>query len=210
MVMPRHRLARLFGTIGMRVSVDLDAVMFSDLVSHMFGLVASFRCPMKHHRRHEGDGKHEAEGADKLVHEASRPPPNTVIRVVSQRAGGGSALTTDAMRALSGLVKSFAYMTLAAAAEIGGCFAFWVWLRLGRSALWALPGIAALILFAWALTRIDVAFAGRAFAAYGGIYITGSLLWLWQVEGMRPDRWDAFGAGLCIVGAAVIVFAPRA
>lgn len=119
-------------------------------------------------------------------------------------------LTSDPLRALSVSVKSFAYMVLAAAAEIAGCFAFWAWLRLGRSALWAVPGIAALILFAWALTRIDVAFAGRAYAAYAGIYVVGSLIWLWQVEGMRPDRWDVIGAGLCIVGAAVIVLAPRA
>ncbi|MFW2343486.1 YnfA family protein [Brevundimonas sp.] len=107
-------------------------------------------------------------------------------------------------------MKSFAYMVLAAAAEIGGCFAFWAWLRLDRSQLWAIPGIAALIVFAWALTRIDVAFAGRAYAAYAGIYVVGSLIWLWQIEGMRPDRWDVFGAGLCIVGAAIIVFGPRA
>ena len=114
------------------------------------------------------------------------------------------------MRALSVPMKSFAFMVMAAAAEIAGCFAFWAWLRLDRSALWALPGVAALITFAWALTRIDAAFAGRAYAAYAGIYVVGSLSWMWQVEGMRPDRWDVFGAGLCIVGAAVIIFAPRA
>ncbi len=123
--------------------------------------------------------------------------------------GTNTALTRDPMRALSSLVKSFAYMILAAAAEIAGCFAFWAWLRLDRSALWALLGIVALVLFAWALTKVDVAFAGRAYAAYAGIYVVGSLIWLWQVEGILPDRWDVFGAGLCIVGAAVIVFGPR-
>lgn len=119
-------------------------------------------------------------------------------------------MTTGPTHALTAFVKSFAYMILAAAAEIGGCFAFWAWLRLDRSPLWALPSIAALIVFAWALTRIDVAFAGRAYAAYAGIYVVGSLIWLWQIEGMRPDRWDVFGAGRCMVGAAIIVLGPRA
>lgn len=98
---------------------------------------------------------------------------------------------------------------LAAFAEIGGCFAFWAWLRLGRSPLWLRPGTASLALFAWALTRVDADFAGRAYAAYGGVYILASLGWLWAVEGARPDRWDALGAALCLLGAAVILFGPR-
>ncbi|MCK9240266.1 YnfA family protein [Desulfocurvus sp.] len=98
---------------------------------------------------------------------------------------------------------------LAAFAEIGGCFAFWAWLRLGRSPLWLMPGMASLALFAWALTRVDADFAGRAYAAYGGVYILASLGWLWAVEGARPDRWDALGAALCLLGAAVILFGPR-
>lgn len=106
-------------------------------------------------------------------------------------------------------MRSFLYYTAAAVAEIGGCFAFWAWLRLGKSALWVLPGIAALALFAFLLTRIDAVFAGRAFAAYGGVYIAASLGWLWAVEGARPDRWDAIGAAICILGAAVILFGPR-
>ena len=106
-------------------------------------------------------------------------------------------------------MPAYAYYTAAALAEIGGCFAFWAWLRLGKSALWALPGIAALALFAFLLTRIDAAFAGRAFAAYGGVYIAASLGWLWAVEGARPDRWDAIGAAICMLGAVVILFGPR-
>jgi small multidrug resistance family-3 protein len=98
---------------------------------------------------------------------------------------------------------------LAAFAEIGGCFAFWAWLRLDKTPLWLVPGMASLVLFAWALTRIDVDFAGRAYAAYGGIYILASLVWLWAVEGSRPDRWDAIGAAICVVGAVVILFGPR-
>ncbi|SDH39122.1 YnfA family protein [Roseospirillum parvum] len=98
---------------------------------------------------------------------------------------------------------------LAALAEIAGCFSFWAWLRLGKSALWLVPGVFSLVLFAWLLTRIDADFAGRAYAAYGGVYIATSLVWLWAVEGVRPDRWDGLGGALCLLGAAVILFAPR-
>ncbi|MBB1491932.1 YnfA family protein [Paracoccus sp. MC1854] len=98
---------------------------------------------------------------------------------------------------------------VAALAEIAGCFAFWAWLRTGKSWLWALPGTASLLLFAVLLTRVPSDAAGRAFAAYGGIYICASLGWLWAVEGVRPDRWDAIGAALCLAGAAVILFGPR-
>jgi small multidrug resistance family-3 protein len=98
---------------------------------------------------------------------------------------------------------------LAAGAEIAGCFAFWAWLRLDRSPLWAVPGTLSLILFAWLLTRVEADAAGRAYAAYGGVYIAASLMWLWLVEHRAPDRWDLLGAGLCLVGAAVILLGPR-
>ena len=97
----------------------------------------------------------------------------------------------------------------AALAEIAGCFSFWAWLRLDRSPLWLVPGMASLALFAWLLTRIDSDFAGRAYAAYGGIYITASLFWLWAAESQRPDRWDVTGAAVCLVGAAIILWGPR-
>lgn len=106
-------------------------------------------------------------------------------------------------------MRTSAVYLLAALAEIAGCFAFWAWLRLGRSALWVAPGLAALALFALLLTRVDSPAAGRAFAAYGGVYIAASLAWLWAVEGVRPDRWDLVGAGLCLAGAAVILGGPR-
>ena len=98
---------------------------------------------------------------------------------------------------------------LAALAEIAGCFAFWSWLRMGKSMLWLAPGLVSLAAFAWLLTLIPADTAGRAFAAYGGIYIAASLAWLWAAEGVRPDRWDALGAAICLVGAGVILWAPR-
>ncbi|MCL4556666.1 MAG: YnfA family protein [Gammaproteobacteria bacterium] len=98
---------------------------------------------------------------------------------------------------------------MAALAEIVGCFAFWAWLRLGKSAGWLLPGVVSLMIFAWLLTRIDSASAGRAYATYGGVYIAASLVWLWLAEGVRPDRWDLLGASICLLGASVILFGPR-
>lgn len=98
---------------------------------------------------------------------------------------------------------------LAALAEIAGCFAFWAWLRLDRSPWWLLPGMASLALFAWLLTRVDTEFAGRAYAAYGGIYVAASLGWLWLTEGQIPNRWDLLGGGLCVLGAVVIVLGAR-
>ena len=107
------------------------------------------------------------------------------------------------------MIASVATYVAAAIAEIAGCFAFWAWLRLDRSALWVIPGIACLALFAYLLSRIDSVLAGRAFAAYGGVYIVASLAWMWSVEGARPDRWDVIGGVICLAGAAVILWGPR-
>lgn len=102
------------------------------------------------------------------------------------------------------------FFVLAAFFEIAGCFAFWVVVRSGASPLWLAPGVVSLIAFAGALTQVEAAVAGRAFAAYGGVYVAASLLWLWQVEGFRPDRWDMLGGAVCLAGAAIVVFGPRA
>jgi len=80
---------------------------------------------------------------------------------------------------------------------------------MGKSVWWLLPGMASLALFAWLLTLVDSDHAGRAYAAYGGVYIVSALFWLWAVEGARPDRWDAIGAAVCLTGAAIILFGPR-
>jgi len=101
------------------------------------------------------------------------------------------------------------YFIVAAIAEIAGCFAFWYWLRLDKSALWAIPGTLCLIAFAILLTRVDSLFAGRTYASYGGIYIVASLGWLWLIEDAQPDRWDIVGGTVCLLGTAIIIWAPR-
>ena len=106
-------------------------------------------------------------------------------------------------------MQAVALYAAAALAEIGGCFAVLAGARLGKSPLWLLPGVASLIFFAWVLTRVEADFAGRAYAAYGGVYIAASLLWLWLAEGAPPDRWDAIGAAVCLAGAALILWGPR-
>jgi small multidrug resistance family-3 protein len=98
----------------------------------------------------------------------------------------------------------------AAVAEIAGCFAFWAWLRLGKTVFWLILGMGSLALFAYLLTLVEGDAAGRAYATYGGIYIVASLVWMWLVEGQRPDRWDLTGGFICLVGAAVILLTPRA
>ncbi len=107
------------------------------------------------------------------------------------------------------MIASVAIYLGAAVAEIAGCFAFWAWLRLDRSPGWLIPGMISLAVFAFLLTRIDSDFAGRAYAAYGGVYIASSLAWLWLVEDQAPDRWDIIGAVICLTGAAVILWGPR-
>jgi small multidrug resistance family-3 protein len=66
-----------------------------------------------------------------------------------------------------------------------------------------------LVVFAYLLTLVETNAAGRAYAAYGGIYIVASLLWLWAIESVRPDRWDVTGASICLIGAAVVLLGPR-
>jgi small multidrug resistance family-3 protein len=109
------------------------------------------------------------------------------------------------------VTSNVAIFAVAAVLEIAGCFAFWAWLRRGVTPFVLVLGVASLVGFALALTRVDSAFAGRAYAAYGGIYIAASLVWLWIVEGQTPTRSDLLGATLAIAGALVILgFASRA
>ena len=101
------------------------------------------------------------------------------------------------------------WFALAAVGELAGCYAVWAWARLGRPVWWLGWGVASLLIFAWALTRVESIYAGRTFAAYGGVYVAAALLWLVIVDGARPDRWDLLGVALCLAGTVVILFAPR-
>lgn len=104
---------------------------------------------------------------------------------------------------------NYLWFFLAALFEIAGCYAFWMWLRLGKSAWWIAPGLFSLALFALLLTRVEAAYAGRAYAAYGGVYIVASLVWLALIERTRPLLSDWLGATLCLIGASIILFGPR-
>ena len=105
-------------------------------------------------------------------------------------------------------MKQLALFLVAALAEIGGCFAFWAWLRLDRSPLWLIPGMVSLAIFAWVLALSEAEAAGRTFAAYGGVYIGASLVWLKVIEGIAPDRWDMLGGLICLAGAGLILWGP--
>lgn len=107
------------------------------------------------------------------------------------------------------IIMTYALYALAALAEIAGCFAFWAWLRLAKPIWWLAPGLVSLALFAWLLALVPSEAAGRTYAAYGGIYIVASILWLWLAEGRLPDRWDITGAAVCLAGGAIILFGPR-
>jgi len=103
------------------------------------------------------------------------------------------------------LIVEFIIYFLAAFFEILGCYSFWVFFRLDKSSLWLFVGIISLAIFAYLLTKINLEFAGRAYAVYGGIYIVSSLLWLFFVEKQSFNKWDLIGAGICILGASIIL-----
>lgn len=105
-------------------------------------------------------------------------------------------------------MQNYLWFLLAAVCEIAGCYTAWLWLRLGRTAWWLAPGALSLALFAILLTRIEAAFAGRAFAAYGGVYIVTALVWLAVVERTMPRWTDIIGSALCLAGAGLILFGP--
>lgn len=94
---------------------------------------------------------------------------------------------------------------LAAFFEILGCYSFWVVFKLDKSNLWFFVGMVSLAIFAYLLTKINLEFAGRAYAVYGGIYIVSSLLWLFLVEKQSFNKWDLIGSGICILGASIIL-----
>lgn len=106
-------------------------------------------------------------------------------------------------------MKTFLLFAITAVAEIVGCYLPYLWLRKGGSAWLLLPAACGLALFAWLLTLHPTA-SGRVYAAYGGVYVSAAILWLWLIDEVKPTRWDLLGAGLCLAGMAIIMFSPRA
>jgi small multidrug resistance family-3 protein len=107
------------------------------------------------------------------------------------------------------MFKALILFSATAVAEIFGCYAVYLWCRLHRPAWWLLPAAVSLATFAWLLTLHPQTGAGRVYAAYGGVYVAASLIWLWFIEGIRPDRWDVLGSLICLLGATIILFGPR-
>jgi small multidrug resistance family-3 protein len=106
------------------------------------------------------------------------------------------------------IVRTTLLFVATALAEIVGCYLSYLWLRRGKSALALIPAAVSLRVIAWVLTLHPTA-AGRVYAAYGGVYVTVALAWLWIVDGMRPAATDYLGVALSLAGMAVIMFAPR-
>jgi small multidrug resistance family-3 protein len=110
---------------------------------------------------------------------------------------------------LADVVRAFALFGAAAAAEIGGGWLVWQWLRVDRPWPVGLLGAALLVGYGVIVTFQTEANFGRVYAAYGGVFIAGSLAWAAVADGFRPDGWDYAGAALALAGAAVMLFAPR-
>ena len=107
------------------------------------------------------------------------------------------------------VLKTLALFVAAAIAEIGGAWLVWQGVREHRGWIWVAGGIAALAAYGFVATLQDDANFGRILAAYGGIFVAGSLAWGIVADGFRPDRFDIIGAAICLVGVGVIMFAPR-
>ncbi len=105
-------------------------------------------------------------------------------------------------------MKTIGLFALTAVAEIVGCYLPYRWLVKGDSPWLLVPAACSLALFVWHLTLHPTA-TGRVYAAYGGVYVSVAILWLWVVNGVRPSHWDIVGALVCLVGMAIIMFAPR-
>ncbi|HEY0268223.1 MAG TPA: YnfA family protein [Methyloradius sp.] len=106
------------------------------------------------------------------------------------------------------LLKIVGLFTLTAIAEIVGCYLPYLWLKQGGSVWLLVPAAFSLILFAWLLTLHPTA-AGRVYAAYGGVYITVAIMWLWLVESVKPALTDWVGVLVCLLGMAIIMLGPR-
>ena len=107
------------------------------------------------------------------------------------------------------VVKSLLLFALAAVAEIGGAWLVWQGVRENRGWVWVGAGVIALGLYGFVATLQPDAHFGRILAAYGGVFVAGSLASGMAFDGFRPDRWDIAGSLVCLLGVAVIMFAPR-
>lgn len=107
------------------------------------------------------------------------------------------------------IARSVALFVLAAIAEIGGAWLVWQGIREHRGLLWVGSGVIVLGLYGFVATLQADANFGRILAAYGGVFVAGSLTWGVVVDKFRPDRYDVIGAAVCLVGVAVIMYAPR-
>jgi small multidrug resistance family-3 protein len=108
------------------------------------------------------------------------------------------------------VVRSVLLFALAALAEIGGAWLVWQGVREHRGLIFVGAGVVALGLYGFVATFQPDPYFGRILAAYGGVFVGGSLAWGMAVDGFRPDRYDLMGAALCLAGVAVIMYAPRA
>ena len=106
------------------------------------------------------------------------------------------------------MLRTTLLFTLTALAEILGCYLPWLILKQGKPIWLLIPAAVSLALFAWLLTLHPSA-AGRTYAAYGGVYIAVALAWLWLVDGVAPTSWDLVGAGVALMGMAIIAFQPQ-
>ncbi len=106
------------------------------------------------------------------------------------------------------ILKTLFLFVLTALAEIIGCYLPYLWLKEGKSPLLLIPAALSFAAFAWLLTLHPHA-AGRVYAAYGGVYISVALLWLWAVDSIRPTVTDVVGVGVCLIGMLIIMFGPK-
>lgn len=107
------------------------------------------------------------------------------------------------------ILRSVPLFVLAAVAEIGGAWLVWQGVRENRGLVWMGAGVLALGVYGFVATLQPDAHFGRILAAYGGVFVAGSLLWGAIVDGFKPDRWDLTGSTICLLGVAVIMYAPR-
>jgi small multidrug resistance family-3 protein len=108
------------------------------------------------------------------------------------------------------VAKSIVLFMLAAVFEIGGAWLVWQGVREHRGWPWAGFGLVALGAYGFVATLQPDAHFGRILAAYGGVFVAGSLLCGMAFDGFRPDRWDVIGAVICLLGVAIIMYVPRA